>query len=109
MRVVLTHDLADDARTLREAAIRPVAAVIHPVQDPDVHGLEAVAHVGQRAPDDDRHRVVDVAALHLDLDVDGLQPTARPFAASRRFWRLDAHADLSSSMTAASPRSRRSE
>ena len=39
-----------------------------------MHRLEAVADVGQRSPDDDRHRVVDVAALHLGLDVDRLDP-----------------------------------
>ena len=35
-------------------------------------GLQPVADIGQRPADDDRHRVVDVAALHLRLDVDGL-------------------------------------
>ena len=34
-------------------------------------GLEAVAHVGQRAPDDDGHRVVEVAPPDLLLDGDG--------------------------------------
>ena len=36
-----------------------------------MHGLEAVAHVGQRAPDDDGHRVVEVAPPDLLLDGDG--------------------------------------
>ncbi len=74
VRVVLAHDVADDPGALEEAAVGPVAAVVHRVQDPDVHRLEAVPDVGQRAADDDRHRVVDVAALHLDLDVDRLGP-----------------------------------
>ena len=33
-------------------------------------GLEAVAYVGQSASDDDAHRVVEVGALHLLLQVD---------------------------------------
>jgi hypothetical protein len=72
VRVVLTHDLADDARALVVAAVGTVAPVIHRVDDPAVHGLHPVAHVGKRTTDDDRHRVVDVAALHLQVDVDRL-------------------------------------
>ena len=34
-------------------------------------GLEAVAHVRQRAGDDDAHRVVEVRDAHLVLDADG--------------------------------------
>ena len=45
VRVVLAHDLADDAAALVEAAVGPVATVVHRVDDPAVHRLEAVAHV----------------------------------------------------------------
>ena len=34
-------------------------------------GLEAVADVGQRAADDDRHRVVEIRPAHLVFDIDG--------------------------------------
>ena len=37
-------------------------------------GLEAVAHVGQRAADDDGHRVVEVARAHLLLELARLDP-----------------------------------
>ena len=77
VRVVLAHDVADHAAALREAAVGPVAAVEHRVEHAPVHRLEAVAHVGQRPPDDDRHRVVDVGALHRGLELDGLDPSAR--------------------------------
>ena len=70
VRVELPHHVADDARALRERAVGAVAAVVHRVDHAAVHRLEAVAHVGQRAPDDDAHRVVEVAALHLELQVD---------------------------------------
>ena len=76
VRVVLTHDVTDDARALGEAAVGPVAAVVHRVEHPAVHRLEAVAYVGQRAADDDRHRVVDVGALHRGLQLDRLDPAA---------------------------------
>lgn len=70
MRVVLPHDLADHAGTLRERLVRAESAVVHAVDHAAVHGLEAVAHVGERAPDDHGHGVVEVAALHLRLQVD---------------------------------------
>ena len=74
VRVVLAHDVADHPGALEVPAVGPVPAVVHRLQDADVHRLEAVPHIGQGAADDDRHRVVDVAALHLDLDVNRLGP-----------------------------------
>ncbi len=70
--VVLTHHVADDARALREAAVGAVAAVVHRVEDAAVHRLEPVTYVGQRAPDDHGHRVVDVGLLHQRLELDRL-------------------------------------
>jgi hypothetical protein len=74
VRMVVAHDVADDPRALEEPAVRTIAAVEHRVQDPDVDRLEPVPDVRQRTAHDDRHRVLDVAALHLDLDVDRLGP-----------------------------------
>ena len=85
VRVVVAHHLADDARALEVTAVGPEAAVVHRVEDPRVHRLEPVAHVGQRASDDDRHRVVDVAALHLDLDVDRLGAVVPPVGRTHHF------------------------
>ena len=62
VRVVLTHHLADDAGALRERLVGTEPAVVHAVDHPAVHGLQSVAHIGQRAADDDRHRVVEVAS-----------------------------------------------
>lgn len=47
VRVQLTHDLADDAGTLHEAAIGAQAHLVHLVHDAAVHRLHAVAGVGQ--------------------------------------------------------------
>src|SRR3954451_8190216 len=47
------------------ALVRRIAALVHRVEDAPVHGLQAVARVGQRARHDHAHRVIEVAALHL--------------------------------------------
>jgi hypothetical protein len=83
VRVVLAHDIADHPRALEEPPVGPVPAVVHRPQDADVHRLEAVPHVGQGTADDDRHRIVDVAALHLDLDVDWLGPVPSAWRGAR--------------------------
>ena len=76
VRVVVAHDVADDAGALHVAAVRAEPGVVHRVEDPAVHRLEAVLHQGECAPHDHAHRVVDVGALHLLLDVDRLDPVA---------------------------------
>ena len=76
VRVVVTHHLTDDAGALDVAAVGAEALVVHREQHAAVHRLEAVADLGQGAADDDRHRVVDVAALHLLLEVDRLDAVA---------------------------------
>ena len=78
VRVVLAHDVADHPRALEVPAVGPVAAVVHRPQDADVDRLEAVPDVRQSPADDNGHRVVDVAALHLYLDVDRLRPVVAP-------------------------------
>ena len=42
---------------------------MHREEDAAVNGLEAVADVGEGAPDDNGHGVVDVGGLHLRADV----------------------------------------
>ena len=65
VRVVAAHRVADDARALDVRAVRRQAGLVHRVQHAPVHGLQAVTHVGQRAPDDHAHRVVEVRRAHL--------------------------------------------
>ena len=77
--VVLAHHVADHARALGESPVRAVAAVEHRVEHAPVDRLQPVAYVGQRAADDDRHRVVDVGALHRRLQLDRLDASARAF------------------------------
>ena len=75
--VVLAHHVADDAGRLLVRLAGGVAGFPHAVEHAAVHGLEAVAHVGQRAAHDHAHRVVEVAALHLLFDVDRNRPLER--------------------------------
>ena len=74
MRVVVAHRLGDRPCRLGVAAVGSEPGVVHRVEHTAVHRLEAVAYLGQRAPDDDAHRVIDVAVLHLLLDVDRFDP-----------------------------------
>ena len=69
VRVELSHDVTDDTAALGERTVGAVAAVVHRVQHATVDGLEAVTHVRQRTAHDDAHRVVEVRALHLELQV----------------------------------------
>ena len=66
VRVVLADDVADDGRGLLELRVRRQVEVLeHREEDAALHGLEAVAHVRQRARRDDRERVVQVPAPGL--------------------------------------------
>ena len=70
VRVVLAHHLADDRGALAVARGGGQAHLVHRVEDPAMDGLEAVAHVGQGAADDDAHRVVEIGGPQLLLDGD---------------------------------------
>src|SRR5439155_11723727 len=76
VRVVVTHDVADDAGALDVATVRPQTGVVHRVQHPAMDRLEPVADIRQRATHDHAHRVVDVGVLHLLLDVDRFDAVA---------------------------------
>ncbi len=70
VRMVLTDDVSDDARRLLVGAIPVVRKLVHRVQNAPMHRLETIAHVGQRAPDDYAHRVVEVRPPHLLFEAD---------------------------------------
>jgi hypothetical protein len=71
VRVVLAEHVSDDRGALPVGDPRCEAGLVHGEEDAPVDGLEAVPHVGDGAPDDDAHRVVEVARPHLVLDRDG--------------------------------------
>jgi hypothetical protein len=69
--VIFTEAVAHDAGGLSVGLVGRHAQFHHRVEDAAVDGLQAVAHVRQRAADDDRHRVADEGFFQLFLDVDG--------------------------------------
>ena len=70
--MVFAHHVADDAGALAGGLVGRQAHLLHGVQNAAMHRLESVADVGQRAPDDHRHRIVEIRLLHLLFDIDGL-------------------------------------
>ncbi len=69
--VVLADDRAHRARGLAVRLVRRVAGVVHGVQHAAVHGLQPVADVGERPPDDHAHRVIEIRTAHLLFDIYG--------------------------------------
>jgi len=69
--VVDTHRLTDDLGALGVLLVVLQAHLAEGVEDAAMHGLEAVQSAGQRAPDDDAHRVVEIGAAHLLFNIDG--------------------------------------
>ena len=70
VRVILAHHVADDQRALAIGLVPVAAVLVHRIEDAAMHGLEPVAHVGQRAADDHAHGVIEIAAAHLVGDRD---------------------------------------
>ena len=70
VRVELTQHLADDLGALAGGPVVVQPHFVHAVQNAAMHGLQAIADVGQRAAHDHAHRVIEVRALHLVFDID---------------------------------------
>ncbi len=72
VRVVLLHHVADDRRALAVLGVGPQPRFVHRVEDPPLHGLQAVADVWEGPAHDDAHGVVEERLLHPlgDVDVD---------------------------------------
>ncbi len=70
--VILLQAFAHDTGALHVLAIVQHAHIVHGIQDAAMHGFETVANVGERAPDDHRHRIVEIRTPHLVFNVDGL-------------------------------------
>ncbi len=81
MRMVTLEHFADDAGALRIAPRRKQALAEHRVEDAPMDRFEAVAHVGQRAPDIHRHRVVQVGLPHVVFDIQPRRFVAYRFVA----------------------------
>ena len=71
VRMVFADHVTDDARGLEVRLVAVRAELGHREQHAAVHRLEAVADVRERAPHDHAHGVIEVAAAHLVLEIDG--------------------------------------
>ena len=71
VRVVVSQNLTNDARALSIRAVERQTHLRHGVQNPAMHRLQPVANVGQRAPDDHAHGVIEIRSPHLVFNVDG--------------------------------------
>ncbi len=72
MRVIVTHHVTDDLRALAIGTPGDEPAFLAGEEDATVNGLQAVAHIGQRAAHDHAHRVIEIARLHFIDDVDAI-------------------------------------
>ena len=88
VRVILAHDLADDLGALARGPVGREAHLVHAEENAAMHGLQAVAHIGQGAAHDHAHGVIEIRPLHLVFDVDGNEvPVASATAgAQRQLW-----------------------
>ncbi len=71
VRMVFTDHVADDTRRLLVGLVPVVGQLVHGEQHAAVHRLQAVAHIRQRAPDDDAHGVVQIGLAHFFFKADG--------------------------------------
>ena len=69
--MVDAHRLAHHLGALGVFLVVLQAHLVERVEHAAMHGLQAVAGIGQRAPDDDAHRVVEIGAAHLLFNIDG--------------------------------------
>ena len=69
VRVVRAQHRTDGIGRFAVGVLRVVAALVHRVQDAAVDGLQAVAHIGQSARHDNRHRVVKERRLDFLLHI----------------------------------------
>ena len=67
-----THYVTHHTRRLRERRVGTVTAVVHGVKNAAVYRFEAVTYVRQGAPNNHTHGVVEVGALHFQLQIDAL-------------------------------------
>ena len=65
MRMVVTHRLADDLGALEMLTCRHDTEFAHCKKDAALGGLQAIAGIGKRAGNNDRHRVVEKGSRNL--------------------------------------------
>src|SRR6202167_2688238 len=69
VRMEFAEDFADDLGALAVGLGGSEAKLVHAVENAAVHGLQAVADIGQGAADDHAHGVIEVGLLHFRFDI----------------------------------------
>ena len=69
VRVILAEDFADDLGAFAVGLARGQTEFVHAKKNAAMHGLQAVADLRQRAPDDYAHGVIKVGLAHFGFDV----------------------------------------
>ena len=70
VRMKFAKNFADDFGAFAIGLGGGEAELVHAEQNAAMHGLEAVADIGKRAPDDHAHGVIEVRLPHFGFDVD---------------------------------------
>ncbi len=70
MRVVFTHHVTHDTGRFLIGLVIVDAQFEHTEQDAAMHRLQAVAHIGDGARDDDAHCVIEIGFAHFLFDGD---------------------------------------
>ena len=70
MRVILPHYLPDHARTFIEGTLWTVSTIKHGIQDTSVNWLQSVTNIWEGTANNNGHRIVQVGAFHLLLEID---------------------------------------
>ena len=81
----VAHRVADDLGAFAELALRLEAELLHGVEQPPMHRLQPVAHVGQRAVHDGGERISEVALFQRLAQIDGLDRPLQNQAAAVLF------------------------
>src|SRR5258708_2212101 len=97
VRVIFAHHLAHNAGAFHVLLVPVDAEPAHAVEDAPMHGLQPVAHVGQRARYDHAHGVIEIGSLQLALDGDGdnVAPAMRSAAVTAVFKVFVCQAEIS--------------
>jgi hypothetical protein len=68
--MVLTDDIADDARGFLVRLVPIVGELVHREEHAPVDGFQSVAHIREGPADDHAHRIIEVGAAHLLFEAD---------------------------------------
>jgi hypothetical protein len=79
--MVLAHHFTDDFGALASGLVGRQSHFVHAEEDAAIHGLEAVADIGERAAHNHAHGVIEIRAPHLIFDIDGNEVFGAVYAA----------------------------